>query len=87
MLRQADAILLEELMVAGIGKLPRPSRCCSPVRSVVGVMGDERMTTRPRCSALEDYMTADWSHLPYDLLARISTRIINQVKGVNRVVR
>ena len=37
-------------------------------------------------SNTEDFMTADWSHLPYDLLARISTRIINEVKGVNRVV-
>jgi GMP synthase (glutamine-hydrolysing) len=52
-------------------------------------MGDARTyqdTIAVRAVTTEDFMTADWSHLPYDLLARISTRIINEVKGVNRVV-
>ena len=59
-----------------------------PVQSV-GVMGDARTYDNAlavRCVNTDDFMTADWSHLPYDLLARISTRIINEVKGVNRVV-
>ena len=59
-----------------------------PVQSV-GVMGDARTYENAivvRCVDSDDFMTADWSRLPYDLLARISTRIINEVKGVNRVV-
>ena len=59
-----------------------------PVQSV-GVMGDGRTyedTIAIRSVDTEDFMTADWSRLPYDLLARISSRIINEIKGVNRVV-
>jgi GMP synthase (glutamine-hydrolysing) len=59
-----------------------------PVQSV-GVMGDARTyddVLAVRAVETEDFMTADWSHLPYDLLARISTRVINEVRGVNRVV-
>ena len=59
-----------------------------PVRSV-GVMGDGRTyedVIALRAVQTEDYMTADWAHLPYELLAKISTRIINNVAGVNRVV-
>jgi GMP synthase (glutamine-hydrolysing) len=59
-----------------------------PVQSV-GVMGDARTyddALAVRAVETEDFMTADWSHLPYDVLARISTRIINEVRGVNRVV-
>ena len=59
-----------------------------PVQSV-GVMGDARTyedVLAVRAVETEDFMTADWSHLPYELLGRISTRIINEVKGVNRVV-
>ena len=58
-----------------------------PVQSV-GVMGDARTYENAvviRCVDTDDFMTADWSRLPYDLLGRISTRIINEVKGVNRV--
>jgi GMP synthase (glutamine-hydrolysing) len=58
-----------------------------PVRSV-GVMGDERTyenTAAIRIVESQDGMTADWVRIPYDLLARISTRIMNEVKGVNRV--
>ena len=59
-----------------------------PVRSV-GVMGDARTfenVVAVRCVDTADFMTADWSHLPYELLSQISTRIINEVQGVNRVV-
>ena len=59
-----------------------------PVQSV-GVMGDARTyedVIAVRAVNTEDFMTADWSRLPYELLARMSTRIINEVKGVNRVV-
>ena len=55
----------------------------------VGVMGDARTyadTLAIRCVDTDDFMTADWSRLPYDLLAQMSTRIINEVAGVNRVV-
>jgi GMP synthase (glutamine-hydrolysing) len=59
-----------------------------PVRSV-GVMGDNRTyqeTIVLRAVTTEDFMTADWARLPYDLLARIANRIVNEVQGVNRVV-
>jgi GMP synthase (glutamine-hydrolysing) len=59
-----------------------------PVQSV-GVMGDARTyedVVAVRAIQTEDFMTADWCRLPYDLLARLSTRIINEVSGVNRVV-
>jgi len=59
-----------------------------PVQSV-GVMGDARTyddVLAVRAVETEDFMTADWSHLPYDVLARISSRVINEVRGVNRVV-
>jgi GMP synthase (glutamine-hydrolysing) len=59
-----------------------------PVKSV-GVMGDGRTyesTVAIRCVDTQDFMTADWSRIPYDVLALISNRIINEVKGVNRVV-
>ncbi len=88
-LRQADAVLIDELKQSGW--YPKTSQAFAvllPVRSV-GVMGDGRTYENViaiRSVQTEDYMTADWSHLPYELLARISTRIINQVSGVNRVV-
>jgi GMP synthase (glutamine-hydrolysing) len=59
-----------------------------PVKSV-GVMGDGRTyeeTIALRAVTTDDFMTADWSRLPHDLLARVSNRIVNEVKGVNRVV-
>jgi GMP synthase (glutamine-hydrolysing) len=88
-LRQADAILLEELKQAGwYRQTAQAFAVLLPVQSV-GVMGDVRTYENVialRAVQTEDYMTADWSHLPYDLLARISTRIINRVAGVNRVV-
>jgi GMP synthase (glutamine-hydrolysing) len=88
-LRSADTILLEELKQSGWYRQTAQSfAVLLPVRTV-GVMGDERTyesVIAIRSVQTEDYMTADWSHLPYDLLARISTRIINSVAGVNRVV-
>jgi GMP synthase (glutamine-hydrolysing) len=88
-LRQADAILLEELKQAGwYRQTAQAFAVLLPIQSV-GVMGDTRTYENVialRAVQTEDYMTADWSHLPYELLARISTRIINQVAGVNRVV-
>jgi GMP synthase (glutamine-hydrolysing) len=59
-----------------------------PVQSV-GVMGDARTyddVLAVRAVETEDFMTADWSHLPYEMLARISSRVINEVRGINRVV-
>ncbi len=88
-LRMADTIFLEELHKAGwYRKTSQAFAVLLPVRSV-GVMGDGRTyenTIAIRCVQTDDFMTADWSHLPHDLLARVSTAIINRVKGVNRVV-
>ncbi len=88
-LRQADAIFLEELRSAGMYRsVSQTFAVLLPVRSV-GVMGDGRTyadTIALRAVTTDDFMTADWAHLPYDLLARISNRIVNEVTGVNRVV-
>lgn len=88
-LRKADAILLQELKDSGWYRKTAQAFCVLlPVQSV-GVMGDGRTyenVIAVRSVQTDDYMTADWSHLPYDLLARISTRIINEVAGINRVV-
>ena len=88
-LREADAIVLQELEAAGLmRKVSQAFAVLLPVQSV-GVMGDARTyddVLAVRAVETEDFMTADWSHLPYDLLARISTRVINEVRGVNRVV-
>jgi GMP synthase (glutamine-hydrolysing) len=88
-LRQADVILLDELKSAGwYRKTAQAFVVLLPVQSV-GVMGDGRTyenVVALRAVETDDFMTADWSRLPYDLLAKISTRIINRVSGVNRVV-
>jgi GMP synthase (glutamine-hydrolysing) len=88
-LRHADAILLEELKQNGwYRQTAQAFAVLLPVQSV-GVMGDGRTYENVialRAVQTDDYMTADWAHLPYELLAKISTRIINQVNGVNRVV-
>jgi GMP synthase (glutamine-hydrolysing) len=88
-LRQADTIVLEELKQSGwYRQTAQAFAVLLPVQSV-GVMGDGRTYENViaiRAVQTEDFMTADWSRLPYDLLARISTRIINCVAGVNRVV-
>jgi GMP synthase (glutamine-hydrolysing) len=91
-IRAADAILLEELSAAGLmGKGAETSQAFAallPVRSV-GVMGDER-TYQEACAiravVTDDFMTADWARIPYDVLARVANRIVNEVHGINRVV-
>jgi GMP synthase (glutamine-hydrolysing) len=97
-LRVADAILTGELAAAGllgmtsqdrqVGGSAQAFAILLPVRSV-GVMGDQRTyqeTIALRAVTTEDFMTADWARLPYDLLARVANRIVNEVEGVNRVV-
>lgn len=88
-LREADAIFLEELREAGLYRAAgQVFAVLLPVRSV-GVMGDGRTYANVvalRAVTTDDFMTADWARLPYDLLAKISSRIVNEVDGVNRVV-
>ena len=88
-LRAADAIFLEELRGAGLYRsVSQAFVVLLPVRSV-GVMGDGRTyadTAAIRAVTTDDFMTADWSRLPFELLAKISNRIVNEVSGVNRVV-
>ncbi|MEM9817817.1 MAG: glutamine-hydrolyzing GMP synthase [Cyanobacteria bacterium P01_D01_bin.6] len=88
-LRDADYIVREEIRHRGLyHDFWQAFAVLLPVRSV-GVMGDQRTYAYPivlRCVSSEDGMTADWSRAPYDLLEAISNRIVNEVKGVNRVV-
>jgi GMP synthase (glutamine-hydrolysing) len=88
-LREADAIVVQEIKAAGLYRSTAQAfAVLLPVQSV-GVMGDARTyedSIVVRCVNSDDFMTADWSHLPHELLARISTRITNEVQGVNRVV-
>ena len=88
-LQEADRIYMDALKEWGLyDKVWQAGTILLPVKSV-GVMGDER--TYESCVALRavtstDGMTADWVHLPYDFLARVSNDIINRVRGINRVV-
>jgi GMP synthase (glutamine-hydrolysing) len=93
-LRLADAIFTSELATAGLLSMDEGEGTAQafavllPVRSV-GVMGDNRTyqeTIALRAVTTDDFMTADWARLPYELLARIANRIVNEVSGVNRVV-
>jgi GMP synthase (glutamine-hydrolysing) len=88
-LRRADAIFLGELQAAGLYRSTSQAfAVLLPVRSV-GVMGDGRTyadTIALRAVTTDDFMTADWAHLPYELLATVSNRIVNEVPAVNRVV-
>jgi GMP synthase (glutamine-hydrolysing) len=88
-LREADTIVVEEIKAAGLYRqTAQVFAVLLPVQTV-GVMGDARTyddVLAVRSVDSEDFMTADWSRLPYDLLARISTRVINEVKGISRVV-
>ncbi|HTN93769.1 MAG TPA: glutamine-hydrolyzing GMP synthase [Gallionella sp.] len=95
LLRRADAIFIEELHAAkdddGISWYAKTSQAFAvflPVRSV-GVMGDGRTyewVVALRAVQTQDFMTAHWAHLPYELLGKVSNRIINEVRGINRVV-
>jgi GMP synthase (glutamine-hydrolysing) len=87
-LREADEIVVEEIKRAGLYRKLWQSFAILPDVKTVGVMGDERTYAYPvivRAVTSEDAMTADWARLPYDVLERISNRIINEVDGVNRV--
>ncbi len=88
-LRYADAIFIEELWASGwYERTAQAFAVLLPVQTV-GVMGDARTyayVVALRAITTEDFMTADWARLPDDLLARVSNRIVNEVKGVNRVV-
>jgi GMP synthase (glutamine-hydrolysing) len=89
LLRRADHIVAEEVKREGwYARLWQSFAVLLPVQSV-GVMGDERTyehTIAVRAVESRDGMTADWARLPHDLLARISSRIVNEVRGINRVV-
>jgi GMP synthase (glutamine-hydrolysing) len=88
-LQEADAIVREEVKLAGLEReIWQAFAVLADIRSV-GVMGDERTYGRPiiiRAVTSEDAMTADWARLPYELLEKMSSRIINEVQGINRVV-
>jgi GMP synthase (glutamine-hydrolysing) len=88
-LREADSIIEEEIRKAGLlGELWQVFPILLPIHSV-GVMGDRRTYANPiviRAVTSDDAMTADWAKLPYDLLEKISNRIINEVRGINRVL-
>ena len=87
-LRAADAIVVEEVRRAGLYRDLWQSFAVLPAVRTVGVMGDGRTYAYPiviRAVSSDDAMTADWARLPYDLLERLSSRIINEVEGVNRV--
>jgi GMP synthase (glutamine-hydrolysing) len=88
-LQDADAIVREEIHDAGLDRdIWQAFAVLADIRSV-GVMGDERTYARPiiiRAVTSDDAMTADWARLPYELLATMSSRIVNEVDGVNRVV-
>ncbi len=88
LLREADSILLEEIRRAGLYRELWQCFAVLPAIRSVGVQGDERTYAYPiiiRAVTSEDAMTADWARLPYDLLETISSRIINELPGVNRV--
>jgi GMP synthase (glutamine-hydrolysing) len=87
-LQQADAVVVEEIRRAGLYRKIWQSFAVLPAVKTVGVMGDDRTYAYPivlRAVTSDDAMTADWARLPYEVLERISSRIINEVPGVNRV--
>jgi GMP synthase (glutamine-hydrolysing) len=89
LLRQADAIYLEELQRSGLyDKVSQAFAVFLPVKSV-GVVGDQRAyeyVIALRAVETVDFMTANWAQLPYDFLAAVARRIINEVRGISRVV-
>lgn len=88
-LREADAIYREEIAAAGLDKsISQYFAVLTNTRSV-GVMGDGRTydyTLALRAVTTNDFMTADWAHIPYSVLDRVSVRIVNEIKGINRIV-
>jgi GMP synthase (glutamine-hydrolysing) len=87
-LQHADAVVVEEIRRAGLYREIWQSFAVLPAVKTVGVMGDDRTYAYPivlRAVTSDDAMTADWARIPYDVLERISSRIINEVPGVNRV--
>jgi GMP synthase (glutamine-hydrolysing) len=89
LLQEADAIINEEIQRAGLNREVWQSFAVLPDIRSVGVMGDERTyfhTVAVRVVQSLDGMTADWVRLPYHVLERISSRIVNEVAGINRVV-
>ena len=88
-LREADFIFRDELHKAGVDtSLSQYFAVLTSMRSV-GVMGDGRTydyTLALRAVNTSDFMTADWARIPYDVLDKVSTRIVNEVKGINRIV-
>ena len=87
-LQQADAVVVEEIRRAGLYREIWQSFAVLPAVRTVGVMGDDRTYAYPivlRAVTSDDAMTADWARIPYDVLERISSRVINEVPGVNRV--
>ena len=87
-LQEADAIVREEIAWAGLEREIWQAFAVLPDIRSVGVMGDERTYGHPiiiRAVTSDDAMTADWARLPYDLLEKMSQRIINEVPGINRV--
>ncbi len=89
LLREADAIFREEMAKAGLDRIASQYFAVLTDLRSVGVMGDGRSYDRAvalRSVQTSDFMTADWSRLPYELLDRVSVRIVNEVKGVNRVL-
>jgi GMP synthase (glutamine-hydrolysing) len=88
-LREADDVMMQEIKKGGWYARVWQSFCVLLPVKTVGIMGDERTyenVVAIRCVHSSDGMTADWVHLPYQLLGIISNRIINEVAGVNRVV-
>jgi len=88
-LREADDIIFQEITKAGLYREIWQSFAVLPSMKSVGVMGDERTYQYPivfRAVTSDDAMTADWARLPYDLLEKISSRIVNEVREINRVV-
>jgi len=87
--READAIFRDEIAIAGLDESIWQYFACLPNISSVGVMGDERTychTVALRAVTSSDAMTVDWARIPYEVLDKVSRRIVNEVKGVNRIV-
>ncbi len=88
LLRKADAVFRDEIAKAGLEQICSQYFAALTNMRSVGVMGDGRSydyAVALRCVQTDDFMTADWVHLPYELLERISDRIVNEVRGINRV--